>query len=276
MKKLARLFLIATLILSSGCHKAKNTPPADDRIDKATLLIDREDYESAIEILEDSLANQENTPPEKMNKLRLVLASAYAGRAGVKVENYWDYLVGYDVFVKKPTDDQLPELIPTHRIPEGLKDDEKKQITLLNNYYKDFQRLENKTAKIPIVEKMYRADLNLARKTIQDIDSPSIRLYRSMLTAVVAKSEISDGGIFAKAWTDSNTLVCQNAIPEISEWIVEVLDLVSDGLNDLGHAYPDENESYQSVRKEIRNSIQLTEKIQKQSKTLENVCQLKK
>lgn len=271
MKKLVRFFLILSFLLITSCHKTNKVSPAADRIDKATLMIDRGEYDSAIEILEGAINNHEATP-----KMRLVLASAYAGRAGVKVENYWDYLVGYDVFVKEPSEDPFPDLIPSERIPENLKDDDKKQITLLNGYYKDFQRLENKTSKIPSIDRKYRNDIYHARKVIKNIDAPSVRLYRSMLTAVVVKSEIVEGNQVVKMWADSQFRLCQNTMPNYSDWLIQVLDLVSDGLNDLGHAYPDENESYQSVRNEIKNGIQLTETLQNQTKNLEDVCQLKK
>lgn len=99
-------------------------------------------------------------------------------------------------------------------------------------------------------------------------------MYRSVLTAVIVKSETSEGEKILETWSGKNFDLCFPIVPMVSVWISKVLNLVSDGLNDLGRAYPDENETYQKMRKDIENGLLSSEDLTSLKANLESLCQL--
>lgn len=271
MRKILISLCGSSLLFFSACHKAKIETRTESHLDRATLLMDQGDYSSAIELLEDAISHEQNT-----QKLRLVLASAYAGRAGIKVESYWDYLVGFDAFVNTQTKEKSEDLVPRSLLPDNANEDLKKQIAQLNKYYQDLRWLEFKTKKIPELNQYQRSDLKKARIVIENQDAPGSRLYRSMLTAVLVKSNFVNLDQTAKVWIHSNYNFCDKTISEFSKDLAITLDLVSDGLNDLGIAYPEENEGYQKTRTDIKNGIRLLQIFQKNLSAKQILCTYKK
>ncbi|GEM_PF-2204571 len=268
MKRIALFFYILTMTLA--CHKVANKTPAEDHTAKATTYIDQGDYTSAIELLEDTLKHEDTY------EVRLVLASAYAGRAGVKVENYWDYLIGFDAFAKDKGPEMFPDLVPADALPEALDDKSKDQLKMLNENFKDLQRLEKKASKVPLVAETDRPDLVRARELLERTSTPSSKLYRSLLTVVLVKSEIQDGKALVTTWSDKKFDPCFPIAKGFSAWLSKVLDLVSDGLNDLGKAYPDDDVNYQTMRADVDKGNAHTRQILSYQKTADSLCTNKK
>lgn len=268
MKRIALFFYMLTMILA--CHKVANKTPAEDHTAKATTYIDQGDYSSAIELLEDTLKHEDTY------EVRLVLASAYAGRAGVKVENYWDYLIGFDAFAKDKGPESFPDLVPADVLPENLEDKSKEQLKILNENFKDLQRLEKKADKVPVVAETDRPDLVRARELLQGTSTGSSKLYRSLLTVVLVKSEIQDGKALVTAWSDKKFDPCFPAVKGLSTWLSKVLYLVSEGLNDLGKAYPDDNANYQAMRADVDKGNVYTRQLLSFQKTADTLCTNKK
>lgn len=258
------------LTMISACHKVSDKTPAEDHIAKATTYIDQGDYSSAIELLEDTMKHEDTY------EVRLVLASAYAGRAGVKVENYWDYLIGFDAFAKDKGPEVFPDLVPADMIPEKLDDKAKAHLKTLNENFKDLQRLEKKADKVPIIATTDRPDLKRARDLLERTSSASSKLYRSLITVVLVKSEIQDGKALVTAWSDAKFDPCFPVAIGLSSWLSKVLDLVSEGLNDLGKAYPDDNDNYQAMRSDVDKGNVYTRQLISYQKTSDSVCTNKK
>lgn len=253
-----------------ACHKVANTTPAEDHTAKATTYIDQGDYASAIELLEDTLKYEDTY------EVRLVLASAYAGRAGIKVENYWDYLIGFDAFAKNKADDAVPDLLPADSIPEKLDENSKTFLNALNENFKDLQRLEKKAVKVPNITANDRPDIEHARELLKLTHSSSASLYRSLLAVVLVKSEIQEGKAIATTWSEMKFDPCVPTAKRLSSLLSKILDLVSDGLNDLGNAYPDDNANYQTMRADIdKGSIQIQQFTSDQNK-VDSLCIHKK
>jgi hypothetical protein len=264
MKRILCLFYVLTTI--AACHKVSNKTPAQDHVAKATTFIDQGDYGSAIELLEDTIKHDDTY------EVRLVLASAYAGKAGIKVENYWDYLVGFDAFAKDKTPEVIPDWISADMIPEKLDEKEKSQLRNLNESYKAIQRLEKKVEKVPPIQISDRPYLEKARGLLEQTPTASSKLYRSLLTIVMIKSEIQDGKQLVSAWSDAAFDPCLAVVPEISVWLSNVLDLVGEGLDDLGQAYPNDKDQYQAMRIQVDLGNGYARQVLSYQKSLDNVC----
>ncbi|MBL7546124.1 MAG: hypothetical protein JNL11_20055 [Bdellovibrionaceae bacterium] len=270
MKRIGFLVFIVSTIIFSSCHKARNTP-AESAVAKATVYIDQGDYDFAIQILEDSLLFEENS------ETRLVLASAYAGRAGIKVENYWDYLIGFDAFAKDKTEAMYPDIIPMNLVPESIDQEAKETLKILNDQYKDLQKLNAKAEKIPVVEPEALQDLMRARSILSKTTSSGSRLYRSLLTAVVVKSEFAEFDKVVKEWIAAEQNFCFSLVAELPTWLADTLDLVSEGLDDLGKAYPDQNADYQSMRTKITETgKKISIDLESNQKITESLCVFQK
>lgn len=266
-----RIFLFFCLITAlTACHKVSDKSPAEDHVAKATTYIDQGDFSSAIELLEDTIKHEDTY------EVRLVLASAYAGQAGIKVENYWDYLVGFDAFAKDKDPEVFPDLVTDDRIPEKLDEKTKSHLKNLNEHFKDLQRLEKKSSKVPIIQASDRPNIQRARALLEATPTPSSKLYRSLLTVVLIKSEIQDGKQLTAAWSDAKFDPCFPALSGISLWLANALDLVSDGLNDLGKAYPKDNDNYQAMRNEVKKGSEITRQVPSYQKSAESVCAVRK
>tara|TARA_B110001454_G_C12723292_1_gene436308 strand:- start:17789 stop:18559 length:771 start_codon:yes stop_codon:yes gene_type:complete len=254
----------------TACHKVSDKTPSEDHVAKATTFIDQGDYSSAIELLEDTMKHEDTY------EVRLVLASAYAGKAGIKVENYWDYLVGFDSFAKDKAPEVLEDIITDDMIPEKLDEKSKSQLKNLNDSYKDIQRLEKKVEKVPLIETSNRPYLKKARALLEQTSTASSKLYRSLLTVVLIKSEIQDGKQLLAAWSDASFDPCFSLLPEVSTWSSNVLNLVSEGLDDLGRAYPKDNEQYQAMRTQVNLVSDYSRQALPYQKSLDKVCADKK
>ncbi|OYZ21242.1 MAG: hypothetical protein B7Y39_09425 [Bdellovibrio sp. 28-41-41] len=267
MKRILFFFYVLTMI--TACHKVSDKTPAEDHIAKATTFIDQGDYGSAIELLEDTMKHEDTY------EVRLVLASAYAGKAGIKVENYWDYLVGFDAFAKDKAPEAIPDVITADMIPEKLDEKSKSQLKNLNDSYKGIQRLDKKIEKVPLIQTSDRPYLKKARALLEQTPTASSKLYRSLLTVVMIKSEIQDGKELVAAWSDASFDPCFAVLPEVSVWLSKVLDLVGEGLDDLGHAYPNDKDQYQAMRKQVDLGNDYSRQALSYQKSLDNVCAAK-
>lgn len=268
-----KLVAICLVFISlSSCYKVETASPVETPVARATYFIDNGDYGSAILILEDVLKNE----TYKNNAdVRLVLASAYAGRAGVKVENYWDYLIGFDAFAKNRKPESYPNLIPSNLIPDTTDQKTRDLLRLWNEQYGDLQKLQAKAEKIPLIDRDQRKGLMRARVLLADVDSGTAKLYRSLLSAVVVKSEFIEGEKILKSWSNDSYDLCLPAVNEISVWLSSALNLISEGLDDLGRAYPDQNPEYQSVRKDLEKGMKLSRSLSKDRNEVDAVCELK-
>lgn len=261
--------LIVPVLFLSSCIKASSPPPSETHISRATHYIDQGDYDTAIEILEKGL------PYDNNSEMRLVLASAYAGRGGVKVENYWDYLIGFDAFAKEKSADAHTDIIPMNLIPEALDEKYKTALIQFNKDFAKLQQLEKKADKIPAIAAENRPDLLRARSLLLQVNTPSARLYRSILTVVVVKSELPEGNALLESWSKEKYDLCFPIANKVSVWFSNILYLIDEGLEDLSYAYPNDK-SYSEMRRELTSGKAVTQHLTSYKTTAKSVCPVKK
>ena len=75
------------ILISFGCNRTNYGRSSERQIEWAYQLIDKGSYTEAIDLFS-SILQQEDS-----STVRIGLASAYAARAGIKVQNYWDLIL---------------------------------------------------------------------------------------------------------------------------------------------------------------------------------------
>ena len=280
-----KLFILSVfLIFLSACHKKQTPQSIRKTTEKATVMIDRGEYNAAIELLENELTSpvlneSQMTSAEEREELNLVLASAYAARAGVKIENYWDYLIGFDVFAKtKSTDSSSStlDMIPESMVPENIDLETKDKIKKINTNIKDLQAIEQKAAKIPLISESGSSDILRARYFLKNTVKASSKLYRSMLTAVQLKYHLAQKTQLLIKTLNNQSDWCAIHISELSTWLGEALSLINDGLEDLAVAIPSEKENYKRMQADIYKQQQDLTASNEVSDISKVLCYLKK
>lgn len=263
------LVLFVGLFVMISCTKSTPSKSPESPVARATFYIDKGEYDIAIKLLEEVIETEDNP------KVRLVLASAYAGRSGVRVEKYWDYLIGYDAFAKNPEGNQVQDVIPAQFVPEVLDAESKSLLNSYNKQIKEVLSLQVRAEKIPLIPDNQRAGISRARVLLEKLNNPGARLYRSLLTAVAVKAEFMDGDKLVREWSEAQFDLCAPLATKIANWADKVLNLISDGLNDIGMAFPDQNEDYQSKRKEIATLLKATKNLESYQNNVDSVCTVK-
>ena len=269
--KLIAVSLICSSLCLISCNKAEDErDSSDNQIDRATRYIDQGQYDSAINILEDVIQKEDN------HRARMILASAYAGRTGIRVETYWDFLVGFDAFAKNRTPQDFPDLIPANKIPSSLDEKGKDLFKRINEQFKELQRLQKKADKIPTVTTAQRKDLAQARIVLTPLTTPGSKLYRALLAAVMIKSDFTRGERLIQSWSQTQFNLCQPVATDLANWLWQTLSLASDGLNDAGQAYPEENDGYQRIRRDIGIGLRALQSVNTSQNLTESLCVLQK
>lgn len=264
------------LFFLPACQKKQKTQSIRNTTEKATVLIDKGDYSSAIELLESEM-NSPAFTSDNREELSLVLASAYAARAGIKIENYWDYLIGFDTFVKTiESANSNFDMIPESMVPENLDLETKEKIKQINANIKNIKAIEQKAAKIPLISESGSSDILRARYFLKSTVKPSSKLYRSMLTAVQLKHHLSQKTQFLIKTLNNESDWCAIHISELSSWIDEALSLIDDGLEDLAVAIPSEKENYKRMQTDIYKQQQDLTTSNEVSDISKVLCYLKK
>lgn len=264
------LLLSAVLVFTSCGKKAEDQNTEDNQISQATRYIDQGNYDSAIRLMEDFIQSRESA------RARMVLASAYAGRTGVKVETYWDLLVGFDAFTQKRKAIPVPDFMDFSQLTPYLDEESKHFLFIMNEQLKDLLRFRQRAEKVPHINPAQRHDLSRARAVIAGVTTAGSKLYRALLTVVIVKSDILRGEKLLRQWSAVDFNACSPLASEISKSLLQVLNLTSEALEDAGQAYPEENPHYQNLRKDLGKGIELLQTINSQQILVDALCELRK
>ncbi len=250
------VFLLVFLLGSGlSCQNSQTKEDEEDqKIAKATRMIDDGNYDGAISLLESYLSTQ--TAGERV---KITLASAYAGRAGVRVENFWDLLIGFDAFDPHKKPEVIEHLIPLEKRPRGLSEDEKKLLDRLNSAWNEFRFLQRKADKVPLVDPAKRGDLMRARDLLADTPSRGSKLYRALLTVSFLKSDFASATLWYESWAKKNYRMCEPESRNLGVWIYRSMKLVQEGLIDFSVAYPEHYENYLRMRNQIQAALSLVD-----------------
>ncbi len=131
--------------------------------------MDKGHYDEAIRYFSEVLKTDQHY------HVKLALASAYAGRAGVRLEQIYAFVAVKDCKVPELKLQGLPANQQTKELMNGL-----------SQYSENWKR-------IPVVTSEGRSDLLSALKVLESDKEPGVRLYSATLRAVVLKSFCGGG-----------------------------------------------------------------------------------
>lgn len=244
--KITFMVAIAFLVFA-GCGK-KNAERRNDTVLQAYRLIDEQRLDEAIELLEQALSNEPTN-----SEYKAVLASAYAGKAGIKIQKLIPVLNQSDKF--KELSSELPEISKEQSAGARINAGALNIATLLGRFAGFFEAY----ASIPMVEKNQAIYLNQGIYLLNDIGKkikPEDVLYRAVLEIVLLKHIIAEGlmGELIEPQTkDGQT--CRLDVGKINDTVMSAGKLLIDIYYDIGFANPNLAYKMKNLAEQTSDSI---------------------
>ena len=220
-KRFTRLGLAACLVFVSGCTGSTNGDRNrdSDELGRANHLIDRGQYSEAIYILDNRLRHN----PDEL-RTRVLLASAYANRAGLSLSRYQKFAVEMDRW------DEGDEGVDNRGVDP--------LITKLAEYAWHLHVVLRALAALPQPQtENQRADLNSALGVLDDVPgeiSGGPAYFRGLIRASLFKDNLVNKYRF------KHIEGCRVPKMEILEWLVVVGEDLSLILTDMAYGSKDD------------------------------------
>ncbi|MBK9321883.1 MAG: hypothetical protein IPM97_02805 [Bdellovibrionaceae bacterium] len=245
MRSKVLLALIAgTFIFTCGCQKNEANNRRDP-IDDGYVLIDRGSYSEAIQ----NLTNLSQV--DKRPQVLVALGSAYAARGGIKIEQYWGFIISFKAPVVKeesPTTGSITESLFKVSKQKGPKVEKKiKALGGLAKTSSVWDQYKDRIQTIPSVKGEQLKDMQRAVDVLANVKTPGGRLYRALLNLIIFKSYVDESQDF---WTDFNDVIgdvvngeiavlCDFDFDEILKWLGPISHHLTETLTDLTIAFPE-------------------------------------
>lgn len=259
------LWVLTSLLVLGGCQKDKAEPQRDP-LDAQYKLIDRGEYDQAISELQ-KLSLEDARPTVKV-----ALASAYAARGGIRVEDYWGFVIGFEAPLVPPgTVPSNATIESLQKIAKQAKGDidprDLKALGGIVNALSVWERYKDRVDAIPVVTGAALADVQIAAETLKSVQTPGGRLYRAILNLILFKSYVhSSQGL----WDQFNEalqelingnleVLCKFNFEQILTWLNPITYHLIETLNDLIVAYPDDRKELEDARNLIEGVYNLTQ-----------------
>jgi hypothetical protein len=237
------LILISFSLL--GCQGQKNEQT--DPVTAAHKQIDKGDYTGAINTLED-VHKSDPRPQVKMS-----LASAYAARAGVKLEQLWTFVeilkappITIQVILKHPVYEQTRKFILENalRMPESFKND----LKTVGKTMAAFDLYRARVEMLPYVSEAGRSDLERAVQILASSPTKGSKLYRAVLNLIVLRSDLKDG---FNVWELGTKDICAIKLVSFPPWLSQQFNRLAEISRDLKIAYPSKANEFISFEAEV-------------------------
>jgi hypothetical protein len=265
---LSFLVIFAAVFLFSACTAQKDIRANEDPLEQAYQKIDKGDYDAAISDLE-RLVKSDPRPETKQG-----LASAYAARAGLKIQNYSAFISSFkaplittETIKKSPIISEIKKYLDKadQQTVSRRTEELEKIVKTLASIELWFERLE----KLPIISGEQRDDLERALVVLDQGDTPGLRLYRAILGLVAIRSDVAEG---FTSWNTVSTRLqanqsklCAVDLKEFALWGSAVIRRLSYTVSDVSVAFP-------SKKPTLLPAVAETQKI---SSTLSSVSEAK-
>ena len=248
-KKILKVTLILSLAVSTlfGCG-AKNESQQNDTVLKAYRLIDEQRTDEAIELLETSLTQNPSN-----SEYKAVLASAYAHKAGIKIQKLVP-AINQSGNLKK-MNDKLPEIGSNKSTTDKVNDGALSIAMLLTRFAGFFEAY----ASVPVVTKDQATYLTHAIYLLNDIGSQMKQedvLYRAVLEVVLFKHILAEeliGEFVSPQTKDEQT--CRIDLGNVNDTIVKLGKLMIDIYNDIGFANPKQAGDMKKMAEQTSDSV---------------------
>jgi hypothetical protein len=222
--------MIFLLSMTISCAKSRQQTQ-DDPVLEAYRLIDEQRTDEAIELLETSIANDPSNTTYKP-----VLASAYAHKAGIRIQTLIPFLVESEKLKKMDSKPSESSKLPT--AGEQLN----ASVLSISQLLRSFSTASEVYASIPLISKKNLVHLNQAIFLLNDAGAkikPEDALYRAVLEVVLFKYILAEDlvGEFA-APKEKNSQSCRIDIGNLNNSVIKLGRLLIDIYSDLGIANP--------------------------------------
>lgn len=235
-----QIILALTLLCFSfvACQPRAEPETREKALSRGFAMMDEGKNEEAIEYFS-KLAQQ-----DPHFHVKLAWASAYANRAGVRIEKIYSFAV-----LATKTQDFKAQF-------QGLTFDRQTEelIKNVNTYLARWDKIPNLNAEA-------RADLQSALEVISKDPEPAVRVYSAILRLVLLKSVSAEGSENFRQL--NNEKVCGEQLTGFFNWGVKLLDQLAVLSEDLEKSFPKDAEQYRSTKEKVRKFQSLAKKLPK-------------
>ncbi|MEK2690367.1 hypothetical protein [Bdellovibrio sp. GT3] len=233
MRWIPLLLLIAVL---SACNSEK-PETREDKLNQGFDYLDQHNYDQAISYFQ-KLLKQDPHP-----QVRMALASAYASRAGVRIENIYNFVVVKHQPQMRMQLSNLNFSAQTNEVIHGLED-----------FIAQWEQ-------VPSVSATGRRDLEKAVGVLAETDNAGARLYSAVLRVVALKANVADGILSWDLQTQNkNKKLCIQDVRPWWEWTEKVIGSLDILGADLAKAFPQkktELEGYLAQLAQVKTQMAL-------------------
>lgn len=221
MKFSLKILLFAFVFSLLSCQGKEEPVTREKSLSKGFSLLDQGSYDEAIEYFADLAVHDPHY------HVKMAWASAYAGRAGVKLEQLYSFIVVKNV---EPLEFSLLGLPKDKQTSELMKQ--------LSKYVEHWNH-------IPVVVTEKRNDLSSAVKILDGLEQSGARLYSAVLRLVIIKSAVLTG---METWNVSTKAkICTEDLYPYFKWALRILDEMISLSADLQVAFPDRKKEYEGI-----------------------------
>lgn len=256
-KLLSFLFLLIAVV---ACAPKEDSSVQRDPLETGYRLIDKGQYTDAISHLED-LSRQDPRP-----EVKEALASAYAARAGLQIETYWSFIVGFQAPLLSL--DRVNSRLPSLKVNAILGQLDGKVPGSRSSGLAELARVistldlwQEKIDRIPSLKGTAREDAERALAVLQDTPRAGGRLYRALLGLVAFKSDLSVG---FEAWNkieahlqaldlsrpdspQNRAVLCRIDVRTFTQWATGLIGRLGSTGEDIAVAFPSKRHDVESA-----------------------------
>ncbi len=227
------VFFLSLCLFASGCQQANSPVNAQKNLqDRATTLIEQDHNDEAIAIMQADLDVHPDSDTD-----RQILASAYANRSGIQIQDYYGFTISYNSLISQANDvSSSEESTDLATILPGLTAAQKQLLQPLLQDLDLILKMSNRIAQIPSVSESQVNDLTTAALVLEPANSPGAHLYRVILEVILLKFDFTQTAQSVTAVIAGTD--CQNRVSTLSQQLQASLQLVDQVLYDFSLAFP--------------------------------------
>lgn len=248
------------LLFVGACQRASEQKSFAKDVEWGYQLIDDHHYSEAIDLFW-RIIHQEDS-----DTARLGLASAYAARAGIRIEQYWSLLKPnlqstsphQTVLSAEGVDEKYQKVLNT--LPPAIQLAIQSKGPELQKSYETFLSLQRRFLQIPLLKSPEAAqDIYIAKKLLNPKASRGAALYRSLFSLVLFRYESESLFVSFKDLSEKNDSKKEKALCKggLSQWVgrwEKPIRLMDDFIADLKAASSTNVKDIESFESEFNNA----------------------
>jgi hypothetical protein len=246
LKTTLALVAMTFVFAFSGCQNKETE--RKEPLDESYKLIDRGSYSEAIQNLQDLSVT------DKRPQVLVALGSAYAARGGIKVAQYWGFVVGFKAPLVKDENKQVKDTVKG--LQHNLNDKDADALGGILRTLAVWDDYKERIDAIPVVSGEALKDLGRAVDVLEQVHTPGGRLYRAILNLILFKSYIAAS---QGVWDEFNAAIgdvlngntevlCKYDFRVFMKWLSPISYHLMETMKDLTIAFPDKEADFVSAR----------------------------